>query len=43
MGKPVLESKTGLDLNEARDNGVLGMAVASARPYANNLHLTPER
>jgi len=24
MGKPVLESKTGLDLNEARDNGVLG-------------------
>jgi len=24
MGKPVLVSKTGLDLNEARDNGVLG-------------------
>jgi len=24
MGKPVLESKTGLDLNEARDDGVLG-------------------
>ena len=31
------------DLNEARDDGVLGIAVASAGPYANNLHLTPDR
>jgi len=37
MKKPVL------DLNEARDYGGFGMAVASAGPYANNLHLTPDR
>ena len=37
--------KTSLDLNEARDDGVWGMTVtvASAGPYANNLHLTPDR
>jgi len=29
-----------LDFNEARDDGV---AVASAEPYANHLHLTPDR
>ena len=28
-----------LDLNEARDDGVWGMAVAPAGPYANSLHL----
>ena len=28
-----------LDLNEARDAGVWGMAVAPAGPYANSLHL----
>ena len=32
------KGKTSLDLNEARDDGVLD-AVASAGPYANNLHL----
>jgi len=36
------KSKTSLDLNEARDNGVWD-AVASAGPYANNLHLAPDR
>jgi len=35
--------KTCLDLNEARDYGGFGMAVASAGPYANNLHLTADR
>jgi len=35
--------KTSLDLSEARDDGGFGMAVASAGPYANNLHLTPDR
>ena len=29
-----------LDFNEARDDGV---AVASAGPYANHLHLAPDR
>jgi len=29
-----------MDFNEARDDGV---AAASARPYANHLHLTPDR
>jgi len=29
-----------VDFNEARDNEV---AVASAEPYANDLHLAPER
>jgi len=38
------EGKTSLDLNEARDDGVLGCdAVASAGPYANKLHLAPDR
>ena len=32
------KGKTSLDLNEARDDGVLGW-VASAGPYANILHL----
>ena len=30
------------DLNEARDDGVWD-AVASGAPYANNLHLAPDR
>jgi len=34
------KGKTSLDLNEARDDRVWGMAVASAGPYANNLHLS---
>jgi len=29
-----------MDFNKARDDGV---AVASAGPYANHLHLTPDR
>jgi len=33
------KSKTTLDLNKARDNGVWG----SAGPHANNLHLAPDR
>jgi len=37
------KGKTSLDLNEARDDGVLGMAVASAGPYANNLHVARDR
>jgi len=42
-GQPVSQhqkGKTILDCNEARDDGV---AVASAGPYANHLHLTPDR
>ena len=35
--------KTSLYLSEARDDGGFGMAVASAGPYANNLHLTADR
>ena len=35
------KGKTSLDLNEARDDGFLD-AVASAGPYANNLHLAPD-
>ena len=34
--------KTNVGLNEARDYG-LWDAVASAGPYANNLHLAPDR
>jgi len=34
------KDKTILDFNEARDDGV---AVASAGPYANHLHLTSDR
>ena len=37
------KAKTNLDLNEARDDRVLGMAVASAGPYASNLHLAIDR
>ena len=40
MGKP--KGKTSLDLNEARDVGFWD-AVASVGPYANNLHLAPDR
>jgi len=36
------KGKISLDLKEARDDGVLGMAVASVGPYANNLHLAPD-
>ena len=42
LGKPVPERYTSLDLNEARDDG-FGYAMASAGPYANNVHLTPDR
>jgi len=35
--------ETSLDLNEARDDGVLGMVAASSGPFANNLHLAPDR
>jgi len=38
LGKPAPEGKTISD--EARDDGV---AEASARPYANHLHLTVDR
>jgi len=37
QGQP---DKTNLDFNEARDDG---LAVASAVPHANHLHLTPDR
>jgi len=37
------KSKTSLDLKKARDDGVLVLAVASAEPSANNLHLAPDR
>ena len=33
------KGKTILDFDEARDDGV---AVASAEPYANHLHLAPD-
>jgi len=36
LGKPAPEGKTILDFNEAKDDGV---AMASAGPYANHLHL----
>jgi len=36
------KGKTSLDLNEARDDGLLGMEAASAGPYANSLHLVPD-
>jgi len=38
LGKPVPE----MDLNGARDGGVWD-AVASAGPYANNLHVAADR
>jgi len=34
------KGQTYLDFNEARDDG---MAVAAAGPYANHLHLAPDR
>jgi len=34
------KGKINVDFNEARDDGV---AVASAGPHANHLHLAPER
>jgi len=37
------KGKSGLALNEARDDRVFAMAVASAGPYANNLHLALDR
>ena len=40
LGKPAPERQNHLDFNEERDNGV---AVASAGPYANHLHLVPDR
>jgi len=36
------KDKTSLDLNDARDDGVLGDIIASPGPYANNLHLTTD-
>jgi len=40
LGKPAPERLTILYFTEARDDGV---AVASAGPYANHLHHTPDR
>jgi len=40
LGKPAPERQTILDFAEARDDRV---AVASAGPYANDLHLTPDK
>jgi len=40
VGKPAPERNTILDFTGARDDGV---AVESAGPYANHLHLTPDR
>jgi len=40
LGKMAPEDLTNLDFNETRDGG---LAVASARPYANHLHLAPDR
>ena len=37
------QRKASMDLNEARDGGGFGMAMASAGSYANNLHLAPDR
>jgi len=39
-GKSAPEKQTILDFNKARDDGV---AVASAGPYANHLHLAPDK
>jgi len=36
------KGETSVDLNEATDDGVLD-ALALAGPYANNLHLAPDR
>jgi len=40
LGKPAPERYTILDFTAARDDG---LAVASAKPYANHLHLAPDR
>jgi len=40
LGKPAPERKTILDFNEAKDDE---MAMASAKPYANHVHLVPDR
>ena len=40
MGKPAPERLNQPDFNEARDDR---MAVASAGPHANHLHLDPDR
>jgi len=40
LGKLTPKGYTILDFAAARDDGV---AVASSGPYANNLHLTPDR
>jgi len=40
VGKPAPERLTKVDFNEARDDGV---AVASAGPYADHLHLAADR
>jgi len=37
-----ISSKTSMDLNEAREDSVLG-CMALAGPYANNLHVAPGR
>jgi len=37
------KGKASLDLNDAKDDEVFGMAVASAGTYENNLHLNPDR
>jgi len=37
------KNKTSLDLNEARDDGVLGQQWHQLDHYANNLHLAPDR
>ena len=42
LGYLYQKGKTSLDLNEARDDEVWE-AVAPAGPYANNLHLAPDR
>ena len=44
LDKPVQKGKNSLDLNEASDDiDVVWDAVASAEPYANSLHLAPDR
>jgi len=40
LGKPAPERQTILDFTAARDDEV---AVASAGPYVNHLHLAPDR
>jgi len=40
LGKQAPEMQTILDFTGARDDGV---AVALAGPYANNLHIAPDR